>query len=116
LAFKEISRDIATNIYAMASGQRPGSFAPYKAAHVLLLYWNDGNDAFYKQLHNLGLRFESLYGYEVEEWPIDSEEPYRKLNRKLFQFLEHDNQDTLLILYYGGHGTINQDRHHIWLW
>jgi hypothetical protein len=112
----EMSGDIATNTPAIVRGQRLGSFAPYKEVHVLLLYWKDADDAFYKQLHNLGLRFQSLYGYDVEEWPIDSDEPYRKLNRKLFQFLEHDEENALLILYYGGHGSINQDRHHIWLW
>ena len=51
--------------------------------------------------------FEEDYGFEVHKSVIDSTDgPRKKLNRDLSSFVfDHDKPDTLLILYYAGHGS-----------
>lgn len=101
-----------------ASDQRPGSRRnyPYTAVYVLLLYWKEGNKDFYEELSKLGKEFKNSYCYKVEEWAIESRGPYKKLNQRLGEFLDYGQQETLLIVYYGGHGGIDKDRNHTWLW
>jgi hypothetical protein len=55
----------------------------------------------------LGTVFEQEYGFEVHKSVIDSTDgPRKKLNADLSTFvLKHDKPDTLLILYYAGHGS-----------
>jgi hypothetical protein len=89
---------------------------PYTDVHVLLIYWEDGNNDFYEQLQKLGKKLKSSYSYSVEEYALQSEEPYRTLNKKLTDFLDNGHENALLIIYYGGHGGINKDRNHVWLW
>jgi hypothetical protein len=98
------------------SPQRSGHHWPYRAVHVLLVYWKDGTKDFYDQLRELGKEFKGSYKYQVEEWAIESEGPYKKLNERLLKFLEYDQDGALLIVYYGGHGGINKDKNHTWLW
>ena len=81
-----------------------------------MIYWKDGEDEFYDQLKKLGKEFESAYGYKVEEWALGSANPYKDMTERLLKFLDYENEGTLLILYYGGHGGITKDRQHTWLW
>ena len=93
----------------------------YKDVRVLLLSWQDSNVAghvnFLGELLDLKKVFEDLYHYKCEEWRIPSKKPHRELDDKLGQFIkEFDAQETLLIVYYGGHGGMNEDRTSIWTW
>lgn len=60
-----------------------------------------------------------MYRFTTVNYSIPSERskrPYRELNKRLQEFLVHDETGTLLIIYYGGHGENNDDKNHIWLW
>jgi hypothetical protein len=91
----------------------------YKRVHVLMLSWRDVENArerteFRSQLRALAEEFDA-YRFSVEEYEIESDMPYRKLSRRLHEFLGHDQEGVLLIVYYGGHGLNNRDSHCIWL-
>ena len=57
------------------------------------------------------------YGFETETWLIPTDSPDRKIMRKALDFIDdHESEDTLLIVYYGGHATINQAQQATWSW
>jgi Caspase domain len=51
--------------------------------------------------------FEQDYGFEIHKIVIDSTNgPRKQLNKDLSNFVwSHDSPDTLLIVYYAGHGS-----------
>jgi Caspase domain len=59
------------------------------------------------QVQELGQVFQDDYGYEVHESVINSQDgPRKQLNRDLSDFVyKHDKPETLLIVYYAGHGS-----------
>jgi Caspase domain len=59
------------------------------------------------QLEDLSRVFKEDYGFEVEESIIDSKSnPQIKLNMDLATFVfKHHKPDTLIIIYYAGHGS-----------
>jgi len=57
------------------------------------------------------------YGFHTELWPIPSDNSHLKLMIKAANFVElHESSDTLVIVYYGGHATINAARQSTWSW
>jgi len=49
--------------------------------------------------------FEKDYGFVVERELILRENPQRQIRKRLLAFLgDHDEEGTLLIVYYAGHG------------
>ncbi|KAL8748199.1 MAG: hypothetical protein Q9190_000018 [Brigantiaea leucoxantha] len=58
--------------------------------------------------------FSRLYRFNTEEWQIPSDRAHNALALRLMQFLEHEHEDHLLIVYYGGHGGMNDDRQCMW--
>ena len=61
--------------------------------------------------------FRDTYRYETEEWKIPSRRSHNLLAFELMRFLEkYERKDSLLIVYYGGHGGMNDDRQCIWSW
>jgi hypothetical protein len=87
----------------------------YLDVHALLLSWKDGDPAIYNQLVELKNVFKEDYNYNVEEWAIPPENSYHALDGKLSRFLDNDGKETLLILYYGGHGSSNSDKAAVWM-
>jgi hypothetical protein len=59
--------------------------------------------------------FHDLYGFNTEEWLIPSTASQISLTSKTCRFLqEHDTEGNLFIVYYGGHGSINNARQNEW--
>lgn len=59
--------------------------------------------------------FERGYGFKVEKWTIPSAKSHRTLMGKALDFIEDfDSRDNLFIVYYAGHGTINENRQSVW--
>ena len=95
----------------------------YSKVQVLLLRWEDGSYScnlvlrrsqakFISCLDDLGVVselndlkhvFTDLFQYGVTIYEIPSEKPDKALKRRIFDFLDHDGAETLLILYYAGH-------------
>jgi len=110
---------MSTSVWRAADIAPEGPRVRYERVKALLLSWQDVDDArerheFTTQLRRLADEFKA-YRFDVEEYKIESEKPYRKLSRQLDDFLRHDEEGVLLIVSYGGHGINNRDSHCIWL-
>lgn len=89
----------------------------YKQVHVLLLSWEADDLGVAKEIAELQDVFENIYHYEVEFWKIPSNRSHNSLNRRLTNFIDdYEGEDSLLIVYYGGHGYMNDDRQCVWSW
>ncbi|KAL8791586.1 MAG: hypothetical protein Q9195_005850 [Heterodermia aff. obscurata] len=87
----------------------------YKEVHALLLSWEDDNLGVVDEVKELGDVFRSLYGFTTETWKIPSKRSHNSLAAKILGFLDdHESKDNLLIVYYGGHGEMNDDRQCVW--
>lgn len=87
----------------------------YSSVHVLMLYWENGREVFKDQVRELAVEFRR-FNYHVNTWHIPSARPWRSLSKRLLDFLKTDQRARLLIIYYGGHGQNNEDKHNVWLW
>jgi hypothetical protein len=81
-----------------------------------LMHLSDHSTSIHCVLCTNSPEFKGSYKYQVEEWAIESEGPYKKLNERLLKFLEYGQDGALLIVYYGVHGGINKDKNHTRLW
>lgn len=89
----------------------------YKGVHALLLSWEDDNLGVVAEIDELGDVLRSLYGFETETWKIPSQRSHISLAAKILGFLnDYESKENLLIVYYGGHGEINDDRQCVWSW
>jgi hypothetical protein len=108
----------ADNLSRAASKAFPNAQSCYyEQVHVLLLSWKDDNLGVIKEIRTLHRIFEKLYGYTTESWLIPSKESHWELNSKILEFVKRGRgSQNLLIVYYGGHGAINEDRNCFWAW
>lgn len=98
------------------------SGSPYEKVSVLFLRWED--DVFLKPGVNNGVQgeidrlervFTNDYGFDTETYLIPSENSQRSLQKKIFRFQDdHDRRSELLLVYYGGHGVLNNLNQSIW--
>src|SRR5450432_1451794 len=102
-----------TNAAAAAFPNRGRS--RYKGVHVLLLSWEEDNLGVLEEVLELQDIFRRLYGFETDKWKIPSHKSHNSLAGKLLKFVDdYDDKDNLLIVYYGGHGGMDDDRRCIW--
>ncbi len=88
----------------------------YKCVEVLLLRWDEDDLAVSWEVEDLEKIFKA-YGFSTELWLIPSEMPHLELMIKVGSFVKgYQNPDTLLIVYYGGHASINNVRQSSWSW
>ena len=84
---------------------------------VLLLSWEEDNLGVRKEILELQDVFRHTYLYDVEEWRIPSSHSHKALRKRLNKFLDDfERKESLLIVYYGGHGFMNDDRQCNWSW
>ena len=89
----------------------------YKEVHALLLSWEDDTLGVIDEITELGDVFRSIYHFEAEEWKIPGERSHISLAAKILGLLnDYESVDNLLIVYYGGHGCMNDDRQCVWSW
>jgi hypothetical protein len=89
----------------------------YIHVRVLLLSWENASPAFEEQLLQLKEVFEQGFQFRAYKELIHYENSHNRLAKTLCDFLdENDDDETLLILYYGGHGTTDTDANAIWTW
>ncbi|PVH71184.1 hypothetical protein DL98DRAFT_660783 [Cadophora sp. DSE1049] len=89
----------------------------YSKVQVLLLKWEDDDLGVETELKDLGHVFSDLFHYGVDVFDIPSEKPDKALKRRVFDFLENDGEETLLILYYAGHArsSIQANEAPVWI-
>ena len=73
---------------AAATGAFPKGPSRYKAVHVLLLSWEDGNLGFVTEILELSKVFQQVHHYEVEEWRIPSDQSYKAVRIQINRFLD----------------------------
>ena len=89
----------------------------YKEVHVLLLSWEGDNLGVIEEVIELEGLFRNTYHFETEGWRIPSKRSHNSLAAKILGFLDdYESKDNLLVVYYGGHGEMNDDRQCVWLW
>jgi hypothetical protein len=94
-----------------------GTAVAYTKAEALMICWNQKGktqDKFREQRDKLGYELEG-YNFGVQKFEIDSVKPHQTLDQRLQEFLQYDDRETLLIIYYGGHGEKNEDNQLVWL-
>ncbi|KAF2186442.1 hypothetical protein K469DRAFT_686852 [Zopfia rhizophila CBS 207.26] len=83
---------------------------------VLLLSWADELDDLKvePEVKKLQQLFTTQYGFEVTWEKLDHKRPQQQLNFYLASFiLNHDSRNTLLIIYYAGHGSYRDNGVHL---
>lgn len=89
----------------------------YDEAHVLFLSWMDDLLGVSKEIAELRDVFRQSYHYNTEEWHIPSNRSHNALVKHMSEFLDaHEDRKTLLIVYYAGHGRLNDDRQLVGAW
>ena len=106
---------------ARGSSYRDLPKTKYKAAHVLILTWSfhdlaGGFDEvagdFIVSLEEETARLHdtfATYGYQVHERLIPMDASVERLTMIMKEFLRFANDETLLIVYYHGHGGLDED-------
>ncbi|CAM1510238.1 Fc.00g005730.m01.CDS01 [Cosmosporella sp. VM-42] len=90
-------------------------YSRYKEVEVLLIRWEEDELEVEWELDELHKVFRDVYGFSTEQFLIPTQNSHRKLNHKALSFVEeHEREDMLLIVYYGGHGVINKARQSTW--
>jgi len=89
----------------------------YKEIHALLLSWEDDSLGVLNEIGELDDVLRQIYHFEVERWKIPSKRSHNTLAAKLLAFLDdYESKENLLLVYYGGHGSMNDDRQCVWSW
>ena len=69
------------------------------------------------ELNDLARLFENSYGFKTETWLIPTLEPHFALMTKALDTVQQFGKaDDLLIVYYAGHGLMNDSRQAVWTW
>ena len=88
----------------------------YSAVNVLLLSWEDDDLQVIAELERLRQVFELRYQFSAEQWSIPSSDSHGELQDRLRAFTKtYGKEDALLIVYYGGHGYLDDFRQPVWL-
>lgn len=89
----------------------------YAAVHVLLLSWENDDLGVHTELSELQSVLQTYYSFNTQEWRIQSIRSHNSLGLRIMEFLEQfESEDNLLVIYYGGHGYMNDDRQCVWSW
>ena len=84
---------------------RPRWTQRYVAVNVLLLSWEDDDIGCAAEIAELSRMFQESFNYAVWPYKIPSQDPESSLNSTVFQFVaSFGGEDSLIIVYYGGHG------------
>lgn len=95
---------------------KAGGASRYSAVQVLLLSWEEDDLKVIDEVTTLDIVFTDLYGFGVEQWLIPSSDSHDELGDRLRAFKkQYSKEDTLLIVYYGGHGYLNDSRQPVWV-
>ncbi|RYP32240.1 hypothetical protein DL767_005291 [Monosporascus sp. MG133] len=87
----------------------------YKKVHALLLHWRCDDLFVLPELEDLETCFREEYNFETETFSIPSDNAHLDLMLKIGAMIkEYESQDTLFIVYYGGHARIDNSRQSTW--
>jgi hypothetical protein len=103
-------RTFIKNLNDATTSQWETRSEPYKRVFTLLIRWEDDDLGVVQEINDLKCIFGDTYGFDVELWTIAStRDRYQDLSNKIQSSLkEYDTEDSLFILYYGGHARQQQ--------
>lgn len=82
-----------------------------------MIRWEEDELEVESETEELRKVFMNMYGFSTTQFLIPTQNSHRKLMHKSLSFVEeHEKEDMLLIVYYGGHGVINKARQSTWSW
>lgn len=88
----------------------------YSDVYVLLISWENDDLGVVTEIDELEVLLRHMYHYRTDQWKIPSNKSHNAVVRRIMQSLEDfESTDNLLIVYYGGHGYMNEDRQCVWL-
>ncbi|KAJ4192224.1 hypothetical protein NW755_004353 [Fusarium falciforme] len=100
---------------ARAFPNRGRSSARYSNVQALLLHWNSDDLFVIPELEDLEKCLSEDYGFNTDIFAIPSENSHLELMMRIGQLIkEHESQDTLFVVYYGGHARIDESRQSTW--
>jgi len=80
-----------------------------------MLHWECDDLFVLPELEDLEKCFRQNYNFETDIFPIPSENAHLELMLKIGDMLKkHETDDTLFIVYYGGHARIDESRQSTW--
>ncbi|KAL2164082.1 hypothetical protein VTH06DRAFT_3296 [Thermothelomyces fergusii] len=87
----------------------------YTKVLALLLHWKSDDLFVLPELEDLEKCFRVHYNFETDIFPIPSENSHLELMLKIGDMVkQHEAEDTLFIVYYGGHARIDEARQSTW--
>ncbi|SPJ72866.1 uncharacterized protein FTOL_02595 [Fusarium torulosum] len=103
------------NSAARAFPNRGRSSARYSNVQALLLHWNSDDLFVIPELEDLEKCLSEDYGFSTDIFAIPSENSHLELMMRIAQLIKgHESQDTLFLVYYGGHARIDESRQSTW--
>ena len=91
--------------------------SPYSRVIALLVHWEEDDLGVVAEIKELEEMLRDTYHFDVESWTIPTvKRCYMTLARKIDSILvNYDTQDSLFILYYGGHALQDEHRQPTWV-
>ncbi|KAL0930946.1 tyrosine-protein phosphatase non-receptor type 6 [Colletotrichum truncatum] len=87
----------------------------YKKVQALLLHWGSDDLFVLPELEDLERCLREDYAFNTEIFPIPSENSHLELMMQVGKLIkDHEAQDTLFLVYYGGHARIDESRQSTW--
>ncbi|KAK5663928.1 hypothetical protein OQA88_139 [Cercophora sp. LCS_1] len=110
-SFAEALQDSA----ARAFPNKGRSSQRYSKVQALMLHWKSDDLFVLPELEDLEKCLREDYQFETETFAIPSENPHLELMLKLGELVKkHEGEDTLFVVYYGGHARIDESRQSTW--
>ncbi|KZZ95284.1 tyrosine-protein phosphatase non-receptor type 6 [Moelleriella libera RCEF 2490] len=110
-AFAQRLEDSATRAFP----NRGRSSQRYKTVQALLLYWESDDLFVLPELEDLEKCLREEYAFGTNMFAIPSENSHLLLMLRVGQFIkDFESQDTLFLIYYGGHARIDESRQSTW--
>ncbi|KUJ23303.1 uncharacterized protein LY89DRAFT_680073 [Mollisia scopiformis] len=108
-AFADTLQDAANQAFPNRGRSR------YHTVNVCLIRWQEDELQVKDEIETLCDVFDKLYGFNTEIWLIPSTASQIQLTSMTCTFLQKfDEEGNLFIVYYGGHGKINNARQNQW--
>ncbi|KAK1674556.1 hypothetical protein BDP55DRAFT_666844 [Colletotrichum godetiae] len=87
----------------------------YSKVQALLLHWGCDDLFVLPELEDLERCLREDYAFDTEIFPIPSENSHLELMMQIGKLIkDHEAQDTLFLVYYGGHARIDESRQSTW--
>lgn len=83
----------------------------YTCGSILSLYWQEADDAGYRDESDKVVQFFGSMGFDTAVYPIPSENSHIELLTRIINLIKSQGKPgCLVVIHYGGHGDADNDR------